>query len=1203
MQSIKEALGSQWVHVSVAGIVCALIFILGPHVSVLGATPLDGLGSQIAASMLIPLGYAVIALLQSRLNSVHAYREDLVQSQVSEALDGAGAEQKEANPVYSTRNVVRAGTAAKRELQTTLIRLHETLEILKGRRFAGLIGRRWLYQRPWYLVIGPPGSGKTTAIVNSGLSFPLVDRSSRTSVGGTVNCDWWIADEAVLIDAAGRYTIHEGDSERDEAAWRGLLRLLRRYRRRQPLNGVLVTIGISDLNSTSDKVRVDRASCIRQRLLELYRELRLQLPVYVLVTKCDLAAGFVEFFDDLGGEGREAVCGFTFAQEPSEGDGDPMESYAPAYDALVGRLNKRLLERMQQESNPQRRALIFDFPEQVASLKHLSQQFLQEVFGRNSFQEPIMLRGVYFVSGTQVGTRFDRVAEARSQIFEVARQPCPALPGKERSYFICRLLREVVFAEAGLVDADPRFLRRQRRVRYGIYAISAAAMVTAGVFWTFTYVRNVTLMESIRLTANSYAAEANKLKLDRVDNSDLRPILPLLQRLRGVRSGFADDDRAGDHLAGLGLDQSKKIAFQAGEAYHHALNTILLPRLISRLETLLAESHDPLFLYKVLKVYLMLGKQGPLQREVVKSWMGADWREMFPAEADAGLRHALADHLDALLEPPLAYVALNGELIEKSRAKLQAVSLPRRVLDIIATSPAASQAPTWRLDEHAGPLAETVVIRKSGLPLSAGIPGLYTRMGFYGTFLHLLPQVADAVAAEGWVLDAKAGAATAAGDVSQELQSSAADLYAQEFALRWDQLIGDVSLRPIGTMDNALRTLNTLSAPTSPMRRFLVATAQELRLEQRPSPENGLTKGTGAGKSQVPATALEELFRSRAVADTPEAYVRLYIVDHFRWLRQLVEVPPNSQVGAQAPIDSALQDLSELYRSLSQTQGLTGSMSLEKGDQASVAIRQIEAGAANLPQPIKQWLLGVSRRSSDLNISGVKRELTDAWESGPGDLCRRATEGRYPFVRGSPQDTPLSDFARLFGRNGGIDTFFTENLAPLVDRSKGAWQVRPTRSGDVRIDRSTLAQFERAAAIRDTMFEDASSKPSVGFLLTVVDTDPLTREVVVDIDGQRLKYRRGAAAVMHFQWPPAAGVGGASVAFIGSEGAIFSKRGAWALFRLLDEAELRPGEGGGDLIRVRLASGRHWAIFILQPDSVMNPLIGKLLSRFRCPSL
>ena len=37
----------------------------------------------------------------------------------------------------------------------------------------------YLYDLPWYVLIGPPGSGKTTALVNSGLKFPLSRGASR----------------------------------------------------------------------------------------------------------------------------------------------------------------------------------------------------------------------------------------------------------------------------------------------------------------------------------------------------------------------------------------------------------------------------------------------------------------------------------------------------------------------------------------------------------------------------------------------------------------------------------------------------------------------------------------------------------------------------------------------------------------------------------------------------------------------------------------------------------------------------------------------------------------------------------------------------------------------------------------------------------------------------------------------------------------
>ena len=66
------------------------------------------------------------------------------------------------------------------------------------------------------MIIGPPGSGKTTALINSGLKFPLARGATPEAVagvGGTRYCDWWFTEDAVLIDTAGRYTTQDSDAK------------------------------------------------------------------------------------------------------------------------------------------------------------------------------------------------------------------------------------------------------------------------------------------------------------------------------------------------------------------------------------------------------------------------------------------------------------------------------------------------------------------------------------------------------------------------------------------------------------------------------------------------------------------------------------------------------------------------------------------------------------------------------------------------------------------------------------------------------------------------------------------------------------------------------------------------------------------------------------------------------------------------------
>ena len=59
-------------------------------------------------------------------------------------------------------------------------RFAQAMQVLRGRRVGGAkAALGWLkrppyvYELPWYIVIGAPGAGKTTTIVNSGLEFPL----------------------------------------------------------------------------------------------------------------------------------------------------------------------------------------------------------------------------------------------------------------------------------------------------------------------------------------------------------------------------------------------------------------------------------------------------------------------------------------------------------------------------------------------------------------------------------------------------------------------------------------------------------------------------------------------------------------------------------------------------------------------------------------------------------------------------------------------------------------------------------------------------------------------------------------------------------------------------------------------------------------------------------------------------------------------
>ena len=200
----------------------------------------------------------------------------------------------------------------------------------------------------------------------------------------------------------------------------------------------------------------------------------------------------------------------------------------------------------------------------------------------------------------------------------------------------------------------------------------------------------------------------------RCTDPQLAAIAPLLDQARALPFGVDAPPPPTQWFPGL--SQTGKLGAGAREVYRHALQHILLPRLIVRLESQMrTRIQQPAFLYEATKVYLMLGSAGPLDRGLVKEWMSLDWQLQWPGPAAKGLRDSLERHLAALLDQRLEKVPLDGALIEDARRTFSRVSLAERVYSTIKGSQPARALPPWRPADAAGASGVRVFIRRSGV--------------------------------------------------------------------------------------------------------------------------------------------------------------------------------------------------------------------------------------------------------------------------------------------------------------------------------------------------------------------------------------------------------------------------------------------------------------------------------------------------------
>ena len=594
-----------------------------------------------------------------------------------------------------------AATPGAPEVAAIGQRFTQAMQVLRSRRVGGAkSGFGWLrrppyvYELPWYIVIGAPGAGKTTTIVNSGLEFPFAAElgpKALRGAGGTRNCDWWFTADAVLIDTAGRYTTQDSYREADRAAWLGFLRLLQQHRPRQPINGVILALSATDLlQPDADKRRV-LAREMRERIEELHAELGIRFPIYVMVTKCDLLAGFAEFFADFDKEERAQVWGATL---PLDADADTPARLARLSNELVTlekSLHECLIARLHDERDRERRAALFGFPQQWRVLREALTEMVRATFESGDARAAPLLRGVYFTSATQEGSPMDRALGALSRALGLAHRVLPPGRPSGRSYFVTRLLRDVVLGEAGLAGTNRRWERRRAWLHGGVVAAGALfTVVLLGWAW-HQYAQNAGMLATVSARNTALQSQVSAAKAAPAD--DVSSLVPLLD---GVWSLAREPvEAAARRAATLGLEQRSNIVAAAQDAYHHLLRDSLVPRLAKRLEQRLgAEGAGAVVTrYEALKAYLMLFGGTNFDAGALRGYLLADWdaeparlgnsTQRAPAPlGDAAARKTLREHLDRLLgsgevgAPALA----DARLVARTREQVTAVPLAQRVL-------------------------------------------------------------------------------------------------------------------------------------------------------------------------------------------------------------------------------------------------------------------------------------------------------------------------------------------------------------------------------------------------------------------------------------------------------------------------------------------------------------------------------------------
>ena len=1075
-------------------------------------------------------------------------------------------------------------------------RFNQAMVALKSAKFGNASGKAALYHLPWYMFIGAPGSGKTTALERSGLRFPLAQPGATkvelSGIGGTRNCDWWFTDQAVLIDTAGRYTTQDSNVTVDASAWRTFLALLKRFRPRQPINGIIVTLSIGDLLTYTSVERLRYAQTIRQRIDELQSELGLEFPVYVMVTKVDLVSGFSEFFATFDADQRAQVWGITFDVDlQTRVAEDAKAAFDVQFPTIVGKLNDLLFQRLQEERDSERRAVMYPFPQQFATFGPMIGEFLDTAFSPSQLQSRPMVRGIYFTSATQEGSPIDRLLSTLSRSLSLSSRSVRSQPtlGASKSFFVNRLLTDLVFPEAALAGFNERRRTMLRRWALGLIVVSGVLSVAYIAAMTVSWFGN---RAAIAETAKPVKEAAEQLALvARPADDDLPSLIDALDDIVMIPRVFNDPIDRPPLRMRFGLYQGRSLDDEIGGKYQDALARGLLPRVASQLETIMRDPRSsPEVAYGALKTYLMLYQPEHMDR----AWFAASVASIWSGKYERAVMVAARPHFERLATlSDLSignYHERDEAAVANARQKAASLSAVDRAFDQLRKA-AESRTTPFDVAGAAGSLRQFVFTND---PIwQTPVPGMYTPEGYRGFARTQIGATVDQVAnEEAWVM--KGSGPTGAKPNPADIEKGVANRYFGEYIKAWDAVSRGVAVKRLDGPADAAGVAQRLAGPDSPLRNIVMAIDRETRLVETDAVQ-GVKSQAGDAVTDKVAQSIDRVTgqsAGRTIAKTGRSMLgrsgprlsdgEVEVEKYFEGVHRLAGDGKSGQITEVMQQFKQLADgLAELQRAKSAGQQLPMPTSLSA----------VKSGASQFAEPAGKTLLSVAGYSTQTAAASAGDDWRTSLNAASA-TCRKATKGKYPFVATSKEDLGTQDLADIFRSGGDLNGYFTSKLAQYVDQS-GTWRLKGTGEGAPQVPGEAIRQFQIAEDIRRAFV--GSGVVEVKAWISVI-TAP--GDITIEYDGTPTVIHLGGQSAP-LTWPRSSG----QLRILSGSQVVVSADGAWAPFRVFDKEHLESGSGDRLRFAYPATTGGKVVLELRSTSSAFNPFNLPSLSAFRCPQV
>ncbi|CAM4326267.1 type VI secretion system membrane subunit TssM [Acinetobacter pragensis] len=1097
----------------------------------------------------------------------------------------------------------------KEELQLINQQTKDSIQLIRKSKLGDKKGNAALYELPWYMVIGNPAAGKSSAIYNSGLRFPFEATHQKmisSGLSGTRNCDWFFSTDGVLLDTAGRYSVYA----EDHSEWLGFLNILKKSRTKAPINGLIVVVSVAELVSQSPEKSIALAKNLRARIQDLTERLEIFAPVYLVFSKMDLIAGFTEFFECYDNDEFDQVWGATLPYDSNSSENSAAlfeKHYGILYDGLKSVSTTHLSRRHAQNISPS----VMTFPLEFKSLKPVLKTFIGTLFQENPYQFKPVFRGFYFTSALQEGMIESPMTEQIAEDFHLIKGldsgfgvPTKSI-SQDHGYFLKGLFSSVILKDKNLVKQHINPVRKRQRFLLFIGALFTVAVLLS--LWIWSYRNNQ------QLIAEANADLAKVVQMESQSGHELSTQLETLLILQGHLQQLDHFERERPLKYSFGLYQGNDIREKLKTEYLKGIQQIVLQpaqqnmaqylQRVKSNEAMLKQNHinvqinqktranqpdlepadtNPQDAYNALKAYLMLSNPQYRESSHLSDQVTRFWRSWLDANRGQIPRNDLISKAELVLsyamtlanDPKFPQLESDANLVDQTRQILLAVTtgIPARdrVYNEIKMR-GSVRFPAITVKQMVGEASQNSMLG------SYALPGIFSYQAWNDYVEDAIEQAANSPTdSKDWVLNMTQSDDLTFSGSPEQIRKQLTELYKQEYIAEWRKFLNGVHYAKTADFKQQSKHMDIWGEPeNSPIRAVLERAAKET------SWDNPVVQAELA----APKTGFAAWFKRKVLSQNEAKMAQQnlssaaqgVIAKEFQLFYQLVRKRDDQQ--NQSLLDEYMQSMAQVRSKLNdlRSAGDVGpaSMALAKqtiNDQNSVfnstqkyIDEKMAVGLKESDQLLlHKLLLAPLTQTFETLLTPAQDEMNKLWMLQAYQPFSANLAIKYPFNTSAALQATSNEINQIFGESGSITRFVKEYLDPFVIRRGYTLTSKTWQNLGIGINPQFSANFQRYVSPSNAMATGELNQPAAAPAISQSNfqffplENPQLLSYTIDIDGQRMMFENGVQQWVNFVWPNKGAIPGARITAVDLEGkthTVLDEPGEYGINRLVEGAQ------------------------------------------------